>query len=306
MKELKKEYKIGLFAIITLVSIYIVINFLKGQDLFNKKNEFYTVFESVDGLTATGPVFIKGLKVGTIDNIKYEQSKDRFIVKFTVSSKYEIGKNSVAELFSSDLLGGKAIRINANAGDTFPAANSGDTLKSETIPDMVSMLTGEILPVKEQISTLITNLNTTVDGINTILDEETRNSLKAAIVSLNATMKNVEGITGELDRSMPEIKSILSSVDSLGRTLQRSSADVEKTMSNLSSISSRIESAGLDGMITEIRQLLASIQDENGTTGKLMKDDMLYNEITSLINNLDSLITRISENPKKYIRISVF
>ena len=37
-----------------------------------------------------------------------------------------------------------------------------------------------------------------------------------------------------------------------------------------------------------------------------MSDDSVYNSLDSLLSDVDSLVRKISENPKKYFRISVF
>ena len=48
------------------------------------------------------------------------------------------------------------------------------------------------------------------------------------------------------------------------------------------------------------------MNDPDGTIGKLFVDNSVYNSVDSLLNNIDSLVKKIEENPKKYIKISVF
>ena len=52
--------------------------------------------------------------------------------------------------------------------------------------------------------------------------------------------------------------------------------------------------------------MLVKLQDPDGTIGKLMTTDSLHNSVNTLVNNIDSLIQKISNNPKKYLKISVF
>ncbi|NCC45720.1 MAG: MCE family protein, partial [Bacteroidia bacterium] len=78
--KLSKEQKIGLFSILTLVSLYIVVNYLKGKDLFSNRNTYYAIYHNVEGLTPTGPVYIRGLKVGTVETIEYNATNDNFTV----------------------------------------------------------------------------------------------------------------------------------------------------------------------------------------------------------------------------------
>ncbi|MBQ1279743.1 MAG: MCE family protein, partial [Bacteroidales bacterium] len=58
--------------------------------------------------------------------------------------------------------------------------------------------------------------------------------------------------------------------------------------------------------INSLKNLLDGLQNESGTIGKLLTSDSLYNSITSLSSHLDSLVTKIEKDPKKYIKISIF
>ena len=48
------------------------------------------------------------------------------------------------------------------------------------------------------------------------------------------------------------------------------------------------------------------MNDPDGTVGKLFVDNSVYDSVDTLLNDIDSLIRKIQENPKKYLRISVF
>ena len=46
--------------------------------------------------------------------------------------------------------------------------------------------------------------------------------------------------------------------------------------------------------------------DPDGTVGQLINNDSMYNSVDSLLSDIDELVRKIQENPKKYIKISVF
>jgi len=143
--KLTKEQKIGLFALVTLVATYFMINFLKGQDFFNKNNTYYVVYENVEGLTPTGPVYLKGLKVGTVESIEYISESGKFLAKFKIKAGYPVPKNSVAMIYSADLLGSKAVKISTSA-TTLVMLKSRDTLAAGLEVGLVDKLVGEFLP----------------------------------------------------------------------------------------------------------------------------------------------------------------
>lgn len=299
--EMKKEIKIGLFAIVIIAGTYFTVNYLKGNDIFNKSNEYYTVYESVDGLSASSPVLIKGLKVGSVKSIKFDHDSDAFIVKLALKSDYMIGKNSTVELYSADLMGSKALRIINREGSVH--AQSGDTLTSSVAPDMISLLTNEIIPIKDKISVLIDNLNTTVSGINMVLDEKTGKDIKASLSSLRNTLAEVNGIAESIGESTPELRKAISDLSQFSENVNREGSII---LSDLSDVTGQLGRADLEGTVNELKKLAEKLQDENGSLGRLMKDDSLYVDVNRLINDIDSLVVKIKENPRKNLKISVF
>ena len=67
-----------------------------------------------------------------------------------------------------------------------------------------------------------------------------------------------------------------------------------------------INSSDIDGVVASLNELLENINDPDGTVGKLLNDGSVYNSVDSLLNDVDALVKKIQENPKKYIKISIF
>ena len=55
-----------------------------------------------------------------------------------------------------------------------------------------------------------------------------------------------------------------------------------------------------------MKNLMEKLQDPNGTIGKLMATDSMHNSLDSLVQSLNSFVEKMTENPKKFIKISVF
>ena len=67
-----------------------------------------------------------------------------------------------------------------------------------------------------------------------------------------------------------------------------------------------INSSDIDGVVASLNELLENINDPDGTVGKLLNDGSVYTSVDSLLNDVDALVRKIQENPKKYIKISIF
>lgn len=302
--RLTRLQAIGLFVLLTLIATFAVINFLRGEDLFNRSTTYYANFGSVDGLAVTGPVYLKGLKVGMVEGIEYDAQKDEFQVEFKVKSQFNVPDNSVAEIYSADIMGARAIRI--NMGDSGEFAQSGDTLEGKVAPDMVSALTGELAPLKEQASKLIENMNTTLESVNMLLDSTAREELQGSFANLNRTLANAASLSRALNEISPELKEMVANLTILSEGLGKSAGDIQGSLANVNEITSQLSAAELDKAIASLRSLSDKLQDPDGSVGKLLTTDSLHQAVEDLVKDVDKLVQQITENPKKYIKVSVF
>lgn len=302
--QISKQLKIGIFTLIILVALFFLINYLKGRDLFGKTNLYFAEYDNVEGLTTTGPVFIKGLRVGFVEKIRFNQDNNLFLVTLSVKSGYKIPKNSIAEIYSSDILGTKSIRI--ELGDSKDYLTEKDTLKASLQPSLITMLTGELIPLKDKAERLIESMEKTFSGINDVLDDDTKKDIKQTLNKLNATVENIQSITGDIEKSSPKIAPIVDNIGKLTQSLNSNSAKLEKGLDNINTITDSLKKADIAGTVNSLKSLLIKIEDPNGSVGKLFASDSIHTQINNLLIELDKLIKNINENPKKYIKVSVF
>jgi phospholipid/cholesterol/gamma-HCH transport system substrate-binding protein len=62
----------------------------------------------------------------------------------------------------------------------------------------------------------------------------------------------------------------------------------------------------LETTTESINSVLAKIKNGEGTLGKLVQDERLYNHMDSLSMNLNLLVKDLRENPQRYVRLSLF
>ena len=285
---------------------------MKGKSFFVSDNIFYAKFDNVDGLQASNPISINGLKVGQVDKIIPVTGKDgklHFVVKLLIDKIYGFSKNSTAEIFEPGIMSGKEMRVNL-VYDNASFAKTGDTLKGTSQLSLMSNLSSQVGPVKDQLQSVLAKVDSTVAATNKILDEQNRREIKALLISLNQTVasfkqtsdntnklisNNQKGIENVVSNANETMKSAKIAVDKYGNVAEN--IDVKKlnvTVEKLSDVSNKLSSV-IDG-----------INNGQGSLGKLTKDEALYNNLNETSNNLNLLIKDLKENPKRYINISVF
>lgn len=299
-----KELKIGIFVILVLVLSFFVINFLREKDLFNRDIEVSAKYPDVCGLTASAPVYFKGYKAGTVSSIEYDRESGEFLVTCTVDRGFGLSAGTRMVIYSVDLLGGKGVEL--VPGTSVEILDDGAVIPGETRPDLLASVGDEILPLAGKISSAVDSLNVTVSSINRILGKENRDGLAAAIGHIDRTMANIESISSVIGGRSTEIDGLLANLHEVSASLASVMEKADTAMADIGNVAAALDESDIRGLVTSFRELADSVRDPDGSVGKLLADGGVYDSLESLLADIDSLVRQIEENPKKYIKISLF
>jgi len=314
--KIKREHKIGLLSLAALLLFIWGFTFLKGRDLFLKEKHFYAVYSEVSGLVEGSSVQISGLKVGRIDEIYFHpDDASKVIVYFTVKNSIKIPKNSVARIFSSDLLGTRALEIKLGNVDEY--AEKGDTLKSEIQVSISEEVSLQMVPLKKKAEDLMLSIDSVMAVVQYIFNENTRENIKNSFQSISQTIANLEQTSFSLDTLMSsekvKIANIFANIESISLNIRRNNYQITKVIENLSAITDSIAKADVVNVINntnkamiDVAQIVEKINSGQGSLGLLINDDSLYNNLEKSSLDLDKLMEDMRLNPKRYVHFSVF
>lgn len=314
--KITREAKIGLFTVFCLATLFWGVNFLKGKNVFSRTNTYYAVFKRVDGLKVTNDVMLSGYKVGTVKDIKFEEGhSSNLIVSLLIQKKYGIPLNSIAKLVSSDIMGGKAIRLELSVDSVFHV--QGDTLKSSIETGLLDQLIYEMVPIKEKAETLMVEMDKVLEVITQVFNESNRENLNQSFVSLRNTLQHFDKASASVDQMLNDdkgqFKQTLSNVSYFSQTLKNNSAGLDSIINNFAAISDSLSRADIahtiaqaDSALRAVNKMVAKINSGEGSVGALMQNDTLYNNLEQSAKNLELLLYDIKVNPKRYINFSLF
>lgn len=306
---MKTEFKVGLFGLLVLVILFFGIKFLKGSDIFQKENVYYATYNDVSGMLVSSNVFINGLRVGYVKEITTTNERaDNFVVAFTVRSDIKIPEDSKILLFSSDLLGSKALKL--QLGNSSKIISDGDTIKSDKELGMLDNLGASISP-------MMNNLDSILSSLNNILNIQNQNSLQNTITNIETTTARLGNITTNLDNLMSSEKTklakIIENTESITSNLKDNNQKLTNIIQNVDNIVDSAAKANIGSTLIEtgksierLNSVLGVIEKGKGNVGLLINDEELYKSLDNSAKNLNKLIEDIKENPKKYINVSVF
>ena len=294
--KISKELKTGFIAIGIIVLFIWGFNFLKDQSVYDSTRIFYVEYSNVQGLKPNSDVTVNGLNVGKVTNIYFHPGKKgKLMVKMDVTNDIEFSANSVTKVYSPDLLSPKAIKI-ILATDGAQVAKNNDTLKGEIDLGILGELDDQIGPLKAKLENFVSNTDSLILDLSNLLDAENQRNLKLSI-------ENFKNLSFKVDQILESNKE---KVDSL---LIHTNA----TMRNLSEMTDSLKKADLAATVVKLQTtldsfngVLDSIQSGNGSIGKLMNDDALYNNLEAASKELEEVLRDFKLNPKRYVHVSVF
>ena len=314
--KIRTEAKVGFIGVFSIAILVWGINFLKGKNLFNKECEYHAKYSNINGLLPTSYVFINGMKVGKVNNIQPMDSQMKtFLVSFEIPAKIKLPSNSVAEVYSSDILGSKAMRIIVGNASTMLSNN--DTIMSKNSGDMFDEVKKMFDPYSSKLENIVNNIDGVTASLNLILNKDNQQEFASILQKTNTAASNLAELSAEINgitnNEKEKIHAIVDNIKNLSETLDENDENLSLIINNFAKISDTLASINISNIMTDINTSLEAlsatlnkINKGNGNLGLLINDDKLYYNLEKSTKSLDSLINDIKANPKRYINVSVF
>ncbi|MCX6234850.1 MAG: MlaD family protein [Bacteroidetes bacterium] len=314
--KISREVKIGIIFVITIALFVWGINFLKGTDIFSHHRIFYAVYDRVDGLVAANPVNINGMKVGQVKSLRFaDKTTAKIIVELSLNTDLPVPDNSVARIYSEDLLGAKAVAIVLGNSSTF--CTNGDTLANEIEESLKDEVNRQVLPIKRKAENLLLSIDSMVTIIQYVFNAEMRTNLIGSVASIKKTIDHLQSTSQLIDTLMQSqhsrFEAIIANINSITSNLKNNNNNITNILQNFSSISDTLAKAKVsetlantNRTIHDLSLVLEKIEKGQGSIGLLISDDSLYKHLNASARELNLLIEDLRVNPGRYIHFSVF
>ena len=298
-----KEIKTAVLVLSGILLFIFIFNYLKGENLLSSSRKITAIYSNVEGLAISSAVTINGHKVGKVQDIRFTDDKSGMLeVSMLIDSDFNFSKNSIAELYESGLIGGKAISI-IPAFDGSANIISGDVLKSKIKPGLTELVNQRLTPLQEKIESVMVSADLLLNNVNSIFDEKTKSDIKGSISQLEQTISSFEKTSNSLQNLLETNKNAIN--NSIGNF-----SDISD---DLSIVTDKLSKSDFEQTINELKfslnnfnSLLSDLDRGEGSLGKLFNDEGLYNNLEASLGQLESLLEDMKLNPKRYVHFSLF
>ena len=307
-----REIKVGALATLCLFLLFFGFNFLKGLNIFSPTNSFHGLYSDLHGLEEQAAVYIRGHKVGQVDRISYDFTRDSaFTVDISINKDIALPQGTRMALIADGLLGGMAIELQlpscSDSGHTAERSYSENGLTGETgliengsflpttyVPGLMESLQGELLAhvddAIQNVDSLVAELRGQVEGGH-----------------LKNTLSNADRISGDLANVSTDLKRMMNKqVPTIVNNADTAIANLNTIVSDLKKADLAATVARVDTAVDGVNGLIADVRSQEGTLGQLIYNKSLYDHIDATVVSADSLLVDLKAHPKRYVHFSVF
>lgn len=290
---MKKEVKIGLAGIASLVILFFGINYLKGINMFQPETYYLVEFTDVNGLAKSSPVYANGLKVGIVRDIQYNFQKPGHVtVGIEMDEAMKVPQGSHAELIT-EMLGTVKMNLHLNTANPINI-NPNDTIKGLANPGIMGVAEKDLLP---KVEAMMPKMDSILTSLNALLADpalaQTLHNAERLTASLNVTSQHLQAL---LSKDIPQMtNNIITLTDNL------------KTMSNnLKDVDFAATFKEVDATLKNVHLLTDKLNRDDNSLGLLLNDSALYQNLNATTANAASLLKDLQAHPKRYVHFSIF
>lgn len=300
--KLSREIKTAILIIGCIIIFIFGFNYLKGTSLLSNEKTIHALYDEVEGLVVGANITIRGLNVGKVKVIDFNDDFAKIKVTFSIRDDLNFSNKSVAQLYEAGLIGGKAIAIIPKY-DTSNIIKNGDILFSEIKPGLTELVNQQIAPLQDKIEGLLTSADSLFAGISNVMNYETQNNLKMTLEGLASTIENVNILSSNINEILnaneKELNSTINNLSKISGNLNKITDSLKQMP--LSSTVKNFEDTSL-----HLKEIIERLNSGEGSAGMILNDNKLYDNLVNSSEALEALLSDLKSNPKKYVHFSIF
>jgi len=293
------SYVAGLIVFLAAIVFLFGILWISGnQILFSNEYKLDILFDDAVGLQDQAPVFMRGYKIGSTKEVNFEEEKIRVTV--AIDKRFRIPGDSKVEINMLNFLGEKGIMVLPGVSRKYLQPNS---VVSGENKDLMSMAKNILFTAREKLKE--GDLNRVIARISESVD-----SLSNLLIKINTKVDNLDMALynrqiSELGQAGKGLKEFLEVAQGETQSISvESRVSMDKFNQTLDQVNDTLEQLAV--LSSELSDIARDINTGRGTAGELLQNKVYIESLNETIKQLTAFLEDIRENPKKYVKFSIF
>ena len=297
------ELKVGSTIVVATIIFILGVRYFEDLPLFRGTHNLETELENASGLIAGNPVRVRGVSVGSVDEVFINPETGGVRVLFHVDSSLPVPEGTETTVSGVDALG--VVRMDLELGPPGnPLIPDGGFVPSKQGGDLMGALAERAPELLDEVDAVMAQLGSVLGESEEMLASP-QSDLRLTLMSARRSMDALDGL---LRSQRDRLASVLANVDGttgqLNTFLETNSDSLSAAVTALNGTLRRLDAslAQLDGTTRGLDELLGKINRGEGTLGLLVNDDSMYHRTDSLLTAVHTLLLDFQENPGRYLK----
>lgn len=292
----RDEVTVGLFALGAVTIFAILFGGLTSRGIIRHASDLYVVLPTAEGLLKGDAVLFRGVPVGVVRSIDFVEHGG-VMVRATLRRRVPLAQDASAALTPVDMFGRQSIVLReGGAAFGVPALAHGDTIQGHPPRPLTERVTDMGRQVERLLNdTTLVLVRAALEGIGSA-----GGGLAVAgaeVTSLVATQRQTMDHVGAA--TLTVARNLAAATDSAELALLRD--ELRLAVHSLARATARMDSAA-----GSAASLFAKLDRGEGSLGRLIHDDQLYERVTGAVLALEQLAVDVRRDPRRYISLKVF
>jgi len=294
---IRNEVKIGLAVSLAVAVFYIGTRYFRDLPIWGQAVMYHTELPNSKGLVSGNVVAVNGVAVGSVTAVELTSSGAQ--ITFSIHGDVVLTEGTTASAGGFGFVSSVQLNLTLGPPDA-PMYQYGSFIPASTDPDILSDLADRAPVVMNRVDTLLSGSSLAINAATELLTNPD-GQMKQTLASIENSARAFQSV---LLAEQGSLQAVLEDVEHLSKTLEifaqdslgSLTADVRQVMGQLSTNLDLLQTTTM-----QLNALLTSINDGQGTLGKLAHDDSLYVELLGTTSAIKKILEDFEANPKKYL-----
>jgi phospholipid/cholesterol/gamma-HCH transport system substrate-binding protein len=317
--KISKELKTGVIAIAAIALFIMGINFLKGSSFFGGDENYFAYFPNSGQLAVASNVTLNGVIIGKVTGVEYVGGKNpdkQVRVRFNIqNSDVKLPKGSIVEIGSPDLFS-KALILNMSYDLSKGYYEAGSEVPGSLADDMIAQVKTYADPIVQRVQAIMGTVDKMALSLSAFWDTTATSELQSSLKEVKTAIRRFGNVAAEVEMLVTDEKAkfgrIMSNVESITANLKKSNDQVTAIVGNVKKLSDDVVTSEFKSVVSNasntlktMNEILDQAKNGQGTLGKLLGDEKLYQELINTNQELQNLVNDLQLHPERYIHFSV-
>lgn len=295
----KKKNWISFFIFIVVCAISYII--YQNNHIVSENYEYYVSYPDIHQLLPSSPVFLKGVKVGQVSEIKYKGQED-ILVTMSIDKRIPLQEKTIAQLSATSLQGSRIINLLVDSSQTKTLPH-----KSILTPQYDTTLIETSLLINPMIASAkyyVRTLNNSLEDMNRQLRMGVDKDIKRDIATLRKNLlvfaNNTSILTSDADDFLEKVYNLRHSSTAIVNDIDSTNYNIKQVNNTLKKLSKTTIKKDLKELSENLKNISSSIAKgkSNKNIDKLLSDKNAYSSSVLSIDTLHQKVEKFKSNPK--------